>query len=102
MTKRDLAYKVYDRLNENTEAGLSKKEVHDIVKNAFRLIIESLHKKEKVQISGFGTFVVKKRKSKVGRNLRTGETIKVPDRYVVLFKPSKKLVSLLSSSNKSV
>ena len=48
-----------------------------------------------MQISGFGTFVVKTRKGKVGRNPRTGEEVPVPDRKVIVFKPSKKLLELV-------
>ncbi len=102
MTKREIAQRIHEELSERGDVSLSKRDVHNIVKDTFDIIMSTLHGKEKVQISGFGTFVVKKRKGKVGRNLRTGETIKVPDRYVVLFRPSKKLVSYLTASKKSV
>ncbi len=74
---------------------MTKKEVYEIVTEVFQLIEETLHKGEKVQISGFGTFLVKHRKGKVGRNPRTGEEVPVPDRKVIVFKPSRKLLELV-------
>ena len=59
------------------------------------MIENTLKAGEKVQISGFGTFIVKDRKGKVGRNPRTGEEVPVPDRKVIIFKPSKKLLELV-------
>jgi len=69
--------------------------VYEIVSEIFHIIEETLQNGEKVQISGFGTFLVKTRKGKVGRNPRTGEEVPVPDRRVIVFKPSKKLLELV-------
>ncbi|HHJ64447.1 MAG TPA: integration host factor subunit beta [Aquifex aeolicus] len=93
MTKRDIASRIYSRCEE--EFVITKKEVYEIVSEIFNIIEETLQNGEKVQISGFGTFVVKTRKGKVGRNPRTGEEVPVPDRKVIVFKPSKKLLELV-------
>ena len=93
MTKRDIANSVYERCN--SEMKVTKKEVYEIVSEVFKIMEEKLRSGEKVQISGFGTFIVKTRKGKMGRNPRTGEEVPVPDRRVVVFKPSKKLLELV-------
>jgi len=94
MTKRDIASRIYNRCEEE-EFVITKKEVYEIVSEIFHIIEETLQNGEKVQISGFGTFLVKTRKGKVGRNPRTGEEVPVPDRRVIVFKPSKKLLELV-------
>ncbi len=100
MTKRDIANLIYERCEG--EFNLTKKEVYEIVSEIFELIETTLKKGEKVQISGFGTFIVKVRKGKIGRNPRTGEEVPVPDRRVVVFKPSRKLLELVELKLKNV
>jgi len=100
MTKKDIANLVYERCEK--ELDLTKREVYEIVSDIFEMIEENLKRGEKVQISGFGTFLVKHRKGKVGRNPRTGEEVPVPDRKVVVFKPSKKLLELVELKLKKV
>ncbi len=90
MTKRDIANFIYNKCEG--EFSITKKEIYEIVSEVFQIIEETLRKGEKVQISGFGTFLVKERKGKRGRNPRTGEEVPVPDRRVIVFKPSKKLM----------
>ncbi len=98
MTKRDIAQRIFEKQRE--DLGLSKGKVYDIVCETISIIEEALKKEEKVQITGFGTFKIKTRKKKKGRNLKTGEEVEVPERKVVLFKPSLKLLSLLESQSK--
>ncbi|HIC97677.1 MAG TPA: DNA-binding protein [Aquificaceae bacterium] len=93
MTKKDIASLVHERCNEEFE--ITKKEAYRIVSEVFEIVESALKSGEKVQVSGFGTFVVKFRKGKVGRNPRTGEEVPVPDRKVIIFKPSKKLLELV-------
>ncbi|MDQ7038818.1 MAG: HU family DNA-binding protein [Aquificota bacterium] len=100
MTKKDIANSVYERCN--SELNITKKEIYEIVSEIFRIMEETLRRGEKVQISGFGTFMVKTRKGKVGRNPRTGEEVPVPDRKVIVFKPSKKLLELVELKLKKV
>ena len=73
------------------KAGLSKKDAERVVNATVDAIIENLAKGEKVQMSGFGTFEVKTREARVGRNPRTKETIEIPATRQPVFKASKTL-----------
>ena len=72
-------------------AGLSKKDTERVVNAALDTITNALCKGEKVQISGFGTFEVKDREARVGRNPHTKEAIEIPATRVPAFKASKAL-----------
>ena len=72
-------------------AGLSKKDTERVVNAALDTITTALCKGEKVQISGFGTFEVKDREARVGRNPHTKEAIEIPATKVPGFKASKAL-----------
>lgn len=86
MTKADIIEKVYDNLG-----GLSKKESAEIVELVFETIKNTLERGEKIKISGFGNFVVRQKKERVGRNPQTGDEIKISPRRVLTFKPSQVL-----------
>ena len=86
MTKADIIEKVYDNLG-----GLSKKESAEIVELVFETIKNTLERGEKIKISGFGNFVVRQKKERVGRNPQTGDEIKITPRRVLTFKPSQVL-----------
>ncbi len=73
------------------KAGLTKKDAERAMNAAFEAITESLVKGEKVQVSGFGIFEVKKREARVGRNPRTKESIEIPATRLPAFKASKTL-----------
>ena len=72
-------------------AGLSKKDTERVVNAALDTITAALCKGDKVQISGFGTFEVKDREARVGRNPHTKEAIEIPATKVPGFKASKAL-----------
>ena len=72
-------------------AGLTKKDTERVVNACLDAITAALAKGEKVQISGFGTFEVKDREARVGRNPRTKEAIEIPATKVPGFKASKTL-----------
>ncbi len=90
-TKRDIVNLLYARLPENS---FKKKELYSIVSEIFYIMEEKLISGEKVKISGFGTFIVKKRKPKKGMNLKEMKPVEVPERKVILFKPSRKFMKL--------
>jgi integration host factor subunit alpha len=90
VTKADIIEKVYERI------GFSKKEASDLVEKSFEAIKEELRKGEKVKISGFGKFVVKSKKDRVGRNPRTGEEMVITARRVITFKVSQVLKAMLN------
>ena len=72
-------------------AGLSKKDTERVVNAALDSITAALCKGQKVQISGFGTFEVKDREARIGRNPHTKEAIDIPATKVPVFKASKAL-----------
>lgn len=73
------------------KTGLTKKDTKKALSAFQEVVTETLTKKEKVQLVGFGTFTAKKRKSRMGRNPQTGESIKIPARTVPKFKAGKSL-----------
>ena len=76
-------------------AGLTKKDTERVLNAAIDAITASLVKGEKVQLSGFGTFEVKFRESRMGRNPQTREPSEIPAAWVPAFKPSKALRDLI-------
>lgn len=81
MTKKDIVLKITDK------TGIKQVDVKTIVQNTFDVIIESLERNEKVELRNFGVFKIKERKARFGRNPRTGDSVPVPPRKVVVFKP---------------
>jgi integration host factor subunit alpha len=86
MTKADIIERVYDNLG-----ALSKKESAEIVEMVFETIKLTLAEGEKIKISGFGNFVVREKKARIGRNPQTGIEIRISPRRVLTFKPSQVL-----------
>ena len=72
-------------------AGLTKKDAERVLNAAFDTMTAALIKGEKVQLSGFGTFEVKEREARIGRNPHTKEAIDIPATKVPVFKASKAL-----------
>jgi len=70
---------------------LSKRLTNDILDNAFSAIGKAIKKDKRFSYPGFGTFTVRKRKARTGRNPQTGEVIKINASKTVGFKPSPKL-----------
>ncbi len=89
MTKADLA----DRLGERV--GLSKKDAVEIVELLFDSMKSILAEGESVKITGFGTFLVRKKGARKGRNPKTGEELQIEQRRVVTFKPSQQFKGLV-------
>lgn len=90
VTKADLVETVYEKV------GLSKKESADLVELLFESLKDMLKDHGKVKLSGFGNFVVRDKKSRVGRNPQTGEAIEIEARRVLSFKPSQVLKATLN------
>lgn len=95
ITKADLVEQVYEKI------GFSKKESSDLVELVFDLIKESLEQSQKIKISGFGNFVVRQKKSRVGRNPQTGSSITISARKVLTFRPSQVLKNALNTGHSS-
>ena len=85
MTKADLVDKV-------TSLGdLTRRDGEVIVDTLFESVIGALKEGDKIEIRGFGSFRTRQRKSRIGRNPKTGERVDVPAKRVPFFKPSKEL-----------
>ena len=76
------------------------KDVERIINTIFSEITKSLADGRRVELRGFGAFSVQKRKERVGRNPRTGDAVKVSEKYIPRFKSGKELRIKLNSSNK--
>jgi len=83
MTKADLVK------NISTETGIIRKDAAVIVDSFLEAIKESLNEGKHIEIRGFGTFKLKARRKRIGRNPKTNETIPVPERVVPTFKFSR-------------
>ena len=83
LTKKDLVNLVYMRL------GFSKQISYNLIDEFFSQIVENLIAEKKIKISNFGTFSIKSKKSRIGRNPKTKEQKIISSREVILFKPSK-------------
>lgn len=81
MTKKDIAIKIAD------DTGVKQVVVKKIIQKALDEIIEILAGGETIELRNFGVFKVKSRKGRIGRNPRTGDTVPVPPKKVVVFKP---------------
>ena len=93
LTKRDLINSIYMQI------GFSKKISENLIDDFLLTIIESLKKENKLKISNFGTFSIRNKKSRIGRNPLTKEKKMISDRNVVLFKASKEFKDLVNSKN---
>ena len=80
MTKKDIVLKITD------ETGIKQVDVKRVVQKTFDTIVESLMRNEKVELRNFGVFKIKERRPRLGRNPRTGASVPVPSRKVVVFK----------------
>jgi integration host factor subunit alpha len=85
LTKADLAEMLFDEL------GLNKREAKELVESFFEEIRQALENNEQVKLSGFGNFDLRDKKTRPGRNPKTGEEIPISARRVVTFKPGQKL-----------
>jgi len=92
MTKQQLIEKVV------AKTALGKADVEVAVDSVLEVIAETLRSNERVDLRGFGSFVVKDRKERQGRNPRTGETITIAAKRDAGFRPGKELTEKLAQS----
>ena len=83
LTKKDLVNLVYMQL------GFSKQISENLIEDFLSTIVSNIKNEKKLKLSKFGTFTIRKKKSRIGRNPKTKETKIISSRDVVLFKPSK-------------
>ena len=90
MTKAELVEEV------SRVSDLTKKHSEVIVDTVFRSIIEALHRGEKIELRGFGSFRVRERGARRGRNPKTGQPVSIPAKRVPYFKAGKELKELIN------
>ena len=90
MTKAELVEEV------SRVSDLTKKHSEVIVETVFQSIIDALHRGEKIELRGFGSFRLRQREPRKGRNPKTGDKVDVPPKKVPYFKPGKELKDLLN------
>lgn len=95
MTKADLVEDVA-RASE-----LTKKDAERLVEIVFESIIETLNHGEKIELRGFGSFRVRERGARRGRNPKTGDPVNIPAKRVPYFKPGKELKELINEAEHS-
>jgi integration host factor subunit beta len=96
MTKADLVEEV-SRVTE-----LTRKDSEVIVDTLFESVIKALRDGDKLEVRGFGSFRVRQRNARVGRNPKTGEKVEVPAKRVPYFKPSKELKDLINDGTTGI
>ncbi len=87
MTKSELI----ESLSEKLSDSLNKKDAELIVNIIFKEMSKALKDGEKIEIRGLGSFKIISRRSRIGRNPKTGEKVSVPEKKAVFFKPGKEL-----------
>jgi integration host factor subunit beta len=90
MTKAELVEEV------SRVSDLTKKHSEVIVDTVFKSIIDALHRGEKIELRGFGSFRLRRREPRKGRNPKTGDKVDVPPKKVPYFKPGKELKELIN------
>ncbi len=95
MTKAELIEEV------SRTVEMTRKDSEEIVETIFESIVGSLHRGDKIEIRGFGSFRTRQRQPRVGRNPKTGSRVEVPSKRIPFFKPSKELRDAVNQSAKS-
>lgn len=94
MRKADLIAEISEK------TGIAKVDVLVTLESFFKEVKESLESGENVYVRGFGSFVIKKRARKIGRNIKKNVAIEIPEHYIPSFKPAKIFVDMVKDSNK--
>ena len=91
LTKKDLVNLVYMQL------GFSKQISENLIEDFLATIVRNIKSEKKLKLSKFGTFSIRKKKSRIGRNPKTKESKVISSREVVLFKPSKEFKEFINT-----
>jgi len=87
MRKADLVNKISDK------TGISKVDVLITLETMFKEVKDTLSSGENIYIRGFGSFITKKRASKIGRNIKKNVAVHIPEHYIPAFKPAKEFTT---------
>lgn len=91
ITKANIVEEVHEQFSE-----FSKKETAEIIETIFETMKENLEKGEKLKLSGFGNFVIRDKRNRLGRNPQTGDRLTITARRVSTFRPSQRLKAALN------
>ena len=94
LTKKDIVNSIYMQI------GFSKKISENLLEDILSIVVQNLKKHKKLKISNFGTFSLRLKKSRLGRNPKTRENKIISERNVVLFKPSKDFKNYINNYEK--
>ena len=92
LTKKEIINSLYMQI------GFSKKISENLLEDILSIIVQNLKKHKKLKISNFGTFSIRSKKSRLGRNPKTKEKKLISERNVVLFKPSKDFKNYINNN----
>jgi len=95
MTRADIVNEIHKKV------GFSKREIKTIVDSIFDIIKQTLQRKDKIVISGFGNFIIRNKKPRQGRNPQTGEDLEISARRILTFKPSLIIRANFKTSQKT-
>tara|TARA_B100001250_G_scaffold151868_1_gene130321 strand:- start:2505 stop:2795 length:291 start_codon:yes stop_codon:yes gene_type:complete len=90
LTKKEIVNAIYMQI------GFSKKISENLLEDVFQIILNNIISNNKVKIAKFGTFLLRKKNSRIGRNPKTKEEKIISERNVILFRPSKELKKLIN------
>tara|TARA_B100000035_G_scaffold63179_1_gene51224 strand:+ start:338 stop:631 length:294 start_codon:yes stop_codon:yes gene_type:complete len=93
LTKKEIVNSIYMQI------GFSKKISETLLEDVFQIILNNIISGNKVKIAKFGTFVLRNKKQRIGRNPKTKESKIISSRNVILFKPSKELKSYINKND---
>lgn len=96
MTKADLVERVTESIARTAGPMISKKDCARVVDAFLDAVKEALKNQHNIEVRGFGTFKIRRRKTRMARNPRTGDPVEVAARPVPVFKPSKELRALVA------
>ena len=93
LTKKEIINSIYMQI------GFSKKISENLLEDVFQIILKNIISEKKVKIKKFGTFILHKKKERVGRNPKTKEEKVISERNVILFRPSKDLKQYINKND---
>ncbi len=93
LTKKDLVNLIYMQL------GFSKQISENLIDDFLKTIVKNIKSEKKLKLSKFGTFTIRQKKSRIGRNPKTKETKMISSRDVVLFKPSREFKNYINQKD---
>ena len=92
LTKKEIINSIYMQI------GFTKKISESLLEDIFHVLLKNIISEKKVKIAKFGTFILRKKKERIGRNPKTKEKKIISERNVILFKPSKEIKQYINSN----